>query len=185
MFRHDISADVPAPRTGPRLHGLLGCGLALSSHSVLDSRLWIQTHLQQVRHMWCLAEIFAKRPWTPVKTAQLCLLFILHAGPWHLRAGKHRYTRSMIRHHDPLVTKLLQRRVVRKCEVLLRILVHLSFVLSIQTHACMQLCVHEHAQARSCRTTKKTINKYVMPSVRLNPVMYAHFLRVMLLIIWR
>ena len=152
MFRHDISADVPAPRTGPRLHGLLGCGLALSSHSVLDSRLWIQTHLQQVRHMWCLAEILAKRPWTPVKTAQFCLLFILHAGPWHLRAGKHRYMRSMIRHHDPLVTKSLQHGVVWKREVVRKIVVDLFI---IQTHECTQRLAHVDAHARPRPYTDK------------------------------
>ena len=146
MFRHDISADVPAPRTGPRRHGLLGCGLALYSHPVANNRLWIQTHLQQVRHMWCLAEIGAKCPWTPIKTAQSCLLLILHAGPWHLRAGKHRHARPTMRHHDPLVTKPLQQRVVWKCEVVLKIVVDL-FILFIQMHACMQ---HAHSYAQAC-----------------------------------
>ena len=154
MFRHDISADVPAPRPGPRRHGLLGCGLALCSHSVSDNRLWIQTHLQQVRHVWCLAEIVAKRPWTPVKTAQLCLLFILHAGLWHLRAGKHRYMRSFIRHHDPLVTKPLQRRVVWKREVVRKIVVDL-FILFIQAQECMQRLAHADAHARPRPCTEK------------------------------
>ena len=54
-----------------------------------------------------------------------------------------------MRHRDPLVAKPLQQRVVWKCEVVLKIVVDL-LVLSVQTHACMQLRAHAHAHARSC-----------------------------------
>ena len=155
MFRHDISADVPAPRTGPRRHGLIGRGRALCSQPVADNWLWIQTHLQQVRHVGCLAEIGAKRPWSPIKTTQSCLLLILHAGPWHLRAGKHRYARPTMRHHDPLVTKPLQHRVVWKREVVLKIVVDLV-ILSIQKHACMELHAHAHAACALASLPTKT-----------------------------
>ena len=156
MFRHYISADVPPPRIGPRRHGLFGCGLSLFFHPVADNRLWIQTHLQQVRHVGCLAEIGAKCPWSPIKTTQSCLLLILHAGPWHLRAGKHRHARPMMRHHNPLVTKPLQHGVVWKREVVRKIVVDL-FCLSIQMHACMQLHAHSRAHRRAhVRANKKS-----------------------------
>ena len=163
MFRHYISADVPAPRTGPRRHGLLGRGLALCSHPVADNWLWIQTHLQQVRHVGCLAEIFAECPWSPIKTTQSCFLLILHTGPWHLRTGKHRYARPTMRHHDPLVTKPLQHRVVWKREVVLKIVVDPFIIFVICTHARSYTRPHR----RTCEHvyTKKIPAQYDVPRV--------------------
>ena len=51
-----------------------------------------------------------------------------------------------MRHHDPLVAKPLQQRVLWKREVVLKIVVDL-FVLSVQNRACMQLRAHAHARA--------------------------------------
>ena len=101
-----------------------------------------------------MAEIFAECPWSPKKTTQSCFLLILHAGSWHLRAGKHRHARPTMRHHDPLVTKSLQHGVVWKREVVRKIVVDL-FILSNQMHACMQLLAHTHAHARPRPCTEK------------------------------
>ena len=150
MFRHYISADVPAPRTGPRRHGLINRGLALCSLSMAHNQLWIQTHLQQMRHVRCLAEIGAECPWSPVKTAQSCLLLILHASPWHLRAGKHRHARPTMRHHDPLVTKLLQQRVVWKCEVVLKIVVDLFILFLFRCTRACSTRTHMRRRAHVC-----------------------------------
>ena len=77
----------------------------------------------------------------------------------------------MTSHHDPLVTKLLQQRVVRKCEAVLKILVHLSFVLSIQMHARTRM-----GKRALARKKKEAISQHVMLCVRLSPVTRARLL---------
>ena len=63
-----------------------------------------------------------------------------------------------MRHHDPLVTKPLQHRVVWKREVVRKIVVDLFFRTSIQTDACMQLHAHAHAHRRAhVRANKKKL----------------------------
>lgn len=59
-----------------------------------------------------------------------------------------------MRHHDPLVTKPLQHRVVWKREVVRKIVVDL-FILFIQAQECMQRLAHADAHARPRPCTEK------------------------------